>query len=62
MQYGSIGWSLGAAAGAYFANTNKRIFLFIGDGAFQMTVQAISTMVRYNMKGLIFLVNTWLCD
>jgi len=57
MQYGSIGWSLGAAMGCYLGNPKNMMMLFIGDGSFQMTAQEISTMIRYKMKGIIFLIN-----
>ncbi len=57
MQYGSIGWSLGAAFGAHLANPKNTLMLFIGDGSLQMTVQNIGSMIRYRMKGIIFLVN-----
>ena len=57
MQYGSIGWSLGAALGCYLGNPKNMVMLFIGDGSFQMTAQEISTMIRYKMKGIIFLIN-----
>lgn len=57
MQYGSIGWSLPAALGCYLAKPSNDLMLFIGDGSLQMTVQSISTMIRYNMKGIIFIIN-----
>jgi len=57
MQYGSIGWSLGASLGCYLGNPKNMVMLFIGDGSFQMTAQEVSTMLRYNMKGIIFLIN-----
>ena len=38
MQYGSIGWSVGATLGAQVAlNNKKRVIALIGDGSFQMT-------------------------
>jgi indolepyruvate decarboxylase len=56
MQYGSIGWSLGAILGCQLA-TKKRVVGFVGDGSFQMTAQALSTIIRYNTNPIIFLVN-----
>lgn len=58
MQYGSIGWSVGATLG-YAAATHKkrRLIAMIGDGSFQMTAQEISTMIRYGLNPIIFLIN-----
>ncbi|XP_074296245.1 pyruvate decarboxylase 2-like [Silene latifolia] len=57
MQYGSIGWSVGATLGYAQADPEKRVLAFIGDGSFQMTVQDISTMIRCEQKSIIFLIN-----
>lgn len=56
MQYGSIGWSVGAALG-YAAASDRRVIALIGDGSFQMTAQEISTMIRYGLNPIIFLIN-----
>jgi len=56
MQYGSIGWSVGAVLGCQLIN-KKRVIGFIGDGSFQMTAQALSTIIRYNINPIIFLIN-----
>jgi len=55
--YGSIGFSVGAALGAMIADPYRPVFLIVGDGAFQMTCQEISTMIRYNCRPTIFLIN-----
>ncbi|MDI1351188.1 MAG: thiamine pyrophosphate-dependent enzyme, partial [bacterium] len=58
MQYGSIGWSVGALLGMQAALHNKkRVIGLIGDGSFQMSAQEISTLVRYGFKPIIFLMN-----
>jgi len=57
MQYGSIGWSVGAFLGLAAANTERRVIGLIGDGSFQMTAQELSTILRYNYSGIIFLMN-----
>lgn len=57
MQYGSIGWSVGAFLGLAAANPKRRIMGLIGDGSFQMTAQEVSTILRYNYTGVIFLMN-----
>lgn len=57
MQYGSIGWSVGATLGYAQAAKDKRIIACIGDGSFQVTAQDISTMIRCEQKSIIFLIN-----
>ena len=58
MQYGSIGWSVGATLGYQLATTpQRRIISLIGDGSFQLTAQEMSTMIRYNLNPIIFLIN-----
>ncbi len=58
MQYGSIGWSVGATLGYQAAVADsRRVIALIGDGSFQMTAQELSTMVRYRLKPIIFLFN-----
>jgi TPP-dependent 2-oxoacid decarboxylase len=58
MQYGSIGWSVGATLGyALACKTDHRVIAFIGDGSFQLTAQEVSTMIRYEVHPIIFLLN-----
>lgn len=58
MQYGSIGWSVGAVLGYQVATQNtRRVIACIGDGSFQMTAQELSTMIRYGLKPIIFIMN-----
>lgn len=57
MQYGSIGWSVGATLGYAQAAKNKRVIACIGDGSFQVTAQDISTMIRCGQRSIIFLIN-----
>ncbi|CAO2819174.1 unnamed protein product [Amaranthus hypochondriacus] len=57
MQYGSIGWSVGATLGYAQAVPEKRVLAFIGDGSFQVTAQDVSTMLRCGQKSIIFLIN-----
>mmetsp|Transcript_11341 Transcript_11341/g.28757 ORF Transcript_11341/g.28757 Transcript_11341/m.28757 type:complete len:359 (+) Transcript_11341:221-1297(+) len=57
MQYGSIGWSVGATLGAAAALKDKRVLALIGDGSFQMTAQDVSTMVKYHLNPIILLLN-----
>ncbi|KAG0658558.1 Pyruvate decarboxylase 1 [Maudiozyma exigua] len=59
--WGSIGYAGGAISGASFAaeevDPTKRVILFIGDGSLQLTVQEISTIVRWGLKPYIFVLN-----
>ncbi|XP_038987144.1 pyruvate decarboxylase 1-like [Phoenix dactylifera] len=57
MQYGSIGWSVGATLGYAQAAKDKRVIACIGDGSFQVTAQDISTMIRCGHRSIIFLIN-----
>ncbi|XP_010922580.1 pyruvate decarboxylase 2 [Elaeis guineensis] len=57
MQYGSIGWSVGATLGYAQAAKDKRVIACIGDGSFQVTAQDISTMMRCGQNTIIFLIN-----
>ncbi len=55
--YGSIGYTVGATLGACMAAQDRKVVLFIGDGSFQVTCQDLSTMIRNNLKPVIFLLN-----
>lgn len=55
--YGSIGFATPATLGACLAKPKKRTILFVGDGAFQVTAQEISTLVRHKLTPIIFLLN-----
>lgn len=55
--YGSIGYTVGATLGVGMAAQERRVVLFVGDGAFQVTCQDLSTMIRNHLKPVIFLIN-----
>lgn len=55
--WGSIGYSVGATLGTLLAAPRRRHLLFVGDGSFQLTAQEISTMLRHDLKPIIFLIN-----
>ncbi|KAK9267433.1 hypothetical protein L1049_009859 [Liquidambar formosana] len=57
MQYGSIGWSVGATLGYAQAAKDRHLIASIGDGSFQVTAQDVSTMIRYGQRSIIFLIN-----
>ena len=50
----SIGYATGALLGAILASPGRRHILLTGDGSLQMTVQEISTVMRLDLKPLIF--------
>ncbi len=55
--YLSIGWTVPATLGVGCAAPVVRPMTFVGDGAFQMTAQEVSTMVRLRQHPVIFVVN-----
>jgi TPP-dependent 2-oxoacid decarboxylase len=55
--YLSIGYALPATLGASFADPDKRPVTLIGDGAFQMTVQELSTLCRHRCNAILLLMN-----
>jgi indolepyruvate decarboxylase len=55
--WGSIGYTLPATFGSLIGAPNRRHLLFIGDGSFQMTAQELSSILRYRLKPIIFLLN-----
>ncbi|KIM41681.1 hypothetical protein M413DRAFT_71562 [Hebeloma cylindrosporum] len=59
--WASIGWSMGGTHGATRARRElegdgTQTILFIGDGSLQMTVQEISSMIRSDIKPIIFVL------
>jgi TPP-dependent 2-oxoacid decarboxylase len=57
INWGSIGYSVGALLGALTAAPHRRHILFIGDGSFQVSAQELSTILRHDHKPAIFLIN-----
>jgi indolepyruvate decarboxylase len=55
--YCSIGFTLPGALGVGLAAPDQRPVVFIGDGAFQMTAQELSTLIRHRLNPVIFLMN-----
>ncbi len=55
--YLSIGYSIPACLGAALASPTSRLIVFVGDGAFQMTAQELSTIIRHHLNPIIFLIN-----
>jgi indolepyruvate decarboxylase len=50
----SIGYATPALLGAILASPGRRHILLTGEGSLQMTVQEISTVMRHDLKPLIF--------
>jgi indolepyruvate decarboxylase len=57
VNWGSIGYSVGALLGTLTAAPDRRHLLFVGDGSFQVTAQELSTILRHDHKPVIFLIN-----
>lgn len=60
--WASIGWSVPAGLGASFTNQadqtdQTRTLVVVGDGAFKLTCQAISTMVMEGCNTVVFVLN-----
>ncbi|MFV5939136.1 alpha-keto acid decarboxylase family protein [Mammaliicoccus sciuri] len=55
--WGSIGYTLPATIGTQMSNLYRRNILLIGDGSLQLTAQDISTMIRNDLKPVIFVIN-----
>ena len=55
--YCSIGYSVPAALGVSLARPGKRPVVLVGDGAFQMTAQEVSSLIRHGSNPVIFLLN-----
>ncbi|MGF1602873.1 MAG: alpha-keto acid decarboxylase family protein [Thermosynechococcaceae cyanobacterium] len=55
--YTSIGYAVPACLGAALAAPERRPIVFVGDGAFQMTCQELSTIIRHQLNPIFFLIN-----
>ena len=55
--YCSIGFTLPGALGVGLAKRDHRPIVFIGDGAFQMVAQELSTLLRQRLNPVIFVMN-----
>ena len=55
--WGAIGYTLPATFGSLMAAPQRRHVLFIGDGSFQLTAQELSSILRHDLKPIIFLLN-----
>jgi len=55
--YSSIGYCTPAALGVALARPQKRPVVLTGDGAFQMTAQEVSTLIRKRCPAVIIIIN-----
>lgn len=55
--YLSMGFAMPAAIGVMAAQPKNRVFVIIGDGAFQMTGIELSTAAKCGMKPIVFVLN-----
>lgn len=55
--YCSIGFCTPAALGVSLARPGKRAIILTGDGAFQMTVQELSTLIREKCPAIVLVIN-----
>lgn len=55
--YTSMGFSVPAALGACVAKPNDRVLVIVGDGAFQMTGQEMSTLIRCKFSPIIIVLD-----
>ena len=55
--WGSIGWATPAAFGACIAKPDSRVVLFTGEGSHQVSAMEIGTMLRYNVKPVVLVLN-----
>jgi acetolactate synthase-1/2/3 large subunit len=54
---GTMGFGIPAGMGVALAEPNRPIFVIVGDGGFQMTVQELGTIAQYNLPVKIILLN-----
>ncbi|WP_182866140.1 alpha-keto acid decarboxylase family protein [Rhodopirellula sp. JC639] len=55
--YTSMGFSVPAALGAATARPDHRVVVLVGDGAFQMTGQELSTLIRYGHRPIVIVLD-----
>lgn len=58
---GTMGFALPAAIGAKIGNPNKEVLMISGDGGFQMNIQELKTVKKYNLNlKMVILDNNYL--
>lgn len=54
---GTMGFGTGAAIGAQFANPEKRVVHFAGDGSFRMNCNELATVDHYKLPIIFVIIN-----
>jgi acetolactate synthase-1/2/3 large subunit len=54
---GTMGYGVPAALGAQFGRPDDLVFAIVGDGGFQMTVQALTTGMEFKLPFKVFIIN-----
>lgn len=54
---GTMGFSLPASIGSWFASPARQVISISGDGGFQMNIQELATIMRYKIPIKIFILN-----
>ena len=57
MGFGSMGFALPSAVGAYYAGGKRRVLVFEGDGSFQLNIQELETIVSNGVDARMFVFN-----
>lgn len=55
MGFGSMGFALPSAVGAWFAGEGKRVIMLEGDGSLQLNLQELQTVVHHNINAKMFI-------
>ncbi len=56
INFASMGWGIGAAVGAAFADSKNHTVCFTGDGSFLMSGNELSVAVKYNLPLVIIIL------
>lgn len=57
MGFGSMGFALPSAVGAYYAGDKRRVIMFEGDGSLQLNIQELETIVSNGIDARMFIFN-----
>jgi acetolactate synthase-1/2/3 large subunit len=54
---GTMGYGLGAAIGAHYAQPDRKVVLISGDGSFHMNLNELTTLASYNLPIVVLVMN-----
>ena len=57
MGFGSMGFALPSAVGAYYAGNKQRVLMLEGDGSLQLNIQELETIVSNGIDARMFIFN-----